>query len=98
MDRRSRAAYADRIAGGESGRFDRVELERVTKPLRQQNGLALLASADGRDGSIAIRQDAEIHFGHLETGASLELDHQHSWLHLIAGEVRAGTTTLTEES
>ncbi|NNC87753.1 MAG: pirin family protein [Akkermansiaceae bacterium] len=65
-----------------------------TKPLRRENGLTLLASGDGRDGSIAIRQDAEIHFGHLDAGAGLRIDPPHTWLHLIAGEVGIGAATL----
>jgi redox-sensitive bicupin YhaK (pirin superfamily) len=69
-----------------------------TKPLRQDNGLALLASPGGDNGSMAIRQHARIHFGHLAQGASLALDddpgYPHSWLHIIKGKLKAGENTL----
>ena len=40
-----------------------------TKPLRKQNSLALLASPTGSDSSFQIRQNAQIHYGHLTAGA-----------------------------
>ncbi|CAN5161781.1 pirin family protein [soil metagenome] len=69
-----------------------------TKPLRQQNGLTLLASPDGGDESMEIRQDAAIHIGHLGIGHSLDLpaseDRPYRWLHLIGGSLTVATTTL----
>lgn len=69
-----------------------------TKPLRKENGLALLATPDGGDGSIAIRQHACIHFGHLQTGATLALaddpGYPHTWIHVIKGHLSIGETTL----
>lgn len=44
-----------------------------TSQRRKENGLAVLASPDGREDSAAIRQDAEIHFGHLAAGKTLSL-------------------------
>jgi redox-sensitive bicupin YhaK (pirin superfamily) len=62
------------------------------------NALTLLFSADGRDGSTAIRQNAEIHFGRLDAGASLEIpasaDLPHAWLQVISGEVKVTGETL----
>lgn len=61
-----------------------------TNQLKKENGLTLFASRDGRDGSFAMRQDADILFGHLEAGATLpvpasELDG--AWIHLIKGQL-----------
>ncbi len=65
-----------------------------TKPLRTRDGLTLLASPDGRDGAMAIRQDAEISIGHLGAGKTLEIGDSETlpyrWLHVISGEVAAG--------
>jgi redox-sensitive bicupin YhaK (pirin superfamily) len=68
-----------------------------TKPLRKENGLTLLASPSGTETSFAIRQHAEIHFGHLGAGAKLEPDSElnHHYLHLIHGELEIGGETLT---
>lgn len=44
-----------------------------TRGLRKKNALTLFASAGGRDGSIAMRQDAEVHYGHLGKDQSLPL-------------------------
>lgn len=58
-----------------------------TKPLRQANGLTLLASPTGRDSSFGIRQHAEVHFGHLDATKTLEpvTQYSHHFLHLIKG-------------
>lgn len=70
--------------------------DRDTKPLRKENGLTLLASPQGANGSFAIRQHAELHFGHLTTGASLtpETAYQHHYLHLIKGELEVADQLL----
>lgn len=64
------------------------------------NVLTLLFSGDGRDGSTAIRQNAEIHFGRLEGGASLEIpadtERPHLWLQVISGEVSVAGETLAK--
>ena len=55
------------------------------------NALTLLFSGDGRDGSTAIRQNAEIAFGHIDAGNALEVaadaDRPHAWLQVISGNV-----------
>lgn len=55
------------------------------------NTLTLLFSGDARDGSTAIRQDAEIHFGRLDASAKLDVPadttRPHAWLQVISGEV-----------
>jgi redox-sensitive bicupin YhaK (pirin superfamily) len=62
------------------------------------NALTLLFSGDGRDDSTAIRQDAEISFGRLESGAALTVPadaaRPHAWLQVIAGEVEVLGETL----
>lgn len=55
--------------------------------------LQLVASPDGREGSVTIHQDATLHRGRLTAGA--EVTHRFSegrggWLQVIAGEVIAG--------
>ena len=58
--------------------------------------LALLFSGDGRDGSTAIRQNAEIYFGKARPGLALDVPASestpHAWLQVIEGEL----TTLGE--
>lgn len=62
------------------------------------NALTLLFSGDGHDGSTEIRQNAEIHFGRLDAGASLEIpaatERPHVWLQVISGEVKVAGETL----
>jgi redox-sensitive bicupin YhaK (pirin superfamily) len=65
-----------------------------TSTLKQDNALALFASPDGRDGSVAIRQDAEIHYGRMRAGRSIPVppdpDHAHGWVHVISGSIAIG--------
>ncbi len=63
---------------------------------RKSNGLTLIASGDGREGSIGIQQEAELHFGHLESGRSLvpATRSEKHWLHLISGEITLQGETL----
>ncbi len=62
-----------------------------TTSMRQDNGLALLASPDGVNGSAAIRQDAEVYFGQLDAGNNYKLEsdesHPYIWIQMIHGEV-----------
>jgi len=65
--------------------------EKPLKDLAKKNQLTLLFSGDGRDGSTAIRQDAEIYFGRTENGQSLIVPASsstpHAWIQVIAGDV-----------
>ena len=72
--------YAERKVTGES----------------DHRGLKLIASPNGRDGSIAIHQQAELHHGKLEAGKSetLKCEHEKHWLHLISGEIEIAGKTL----
>jgi len=62
------------------------------------NALTLLFTGEGRDGSTAIRQNAEISFGRLDAGASLEIpssdERPHVWLQVISGVVEVAGETL----
>jgi redox-sensitive bicupin YhaK (pirin superfamily) len=72
--------------------------ERGVKPRYGEKAMAsaptgklhLVASKSGRDGSIAIQQDADLHLGRLNPKDSVE--HvlnlgRHAWVHVAAGEV-----------
>lgn len=76
-----------REAGGEP-RYAEMD----TKPMRRENALTLLASPLGEHGSISIRQDAEIYFGHLAAGQSLKPDpspgYQKHYLQIIHGALQ----------
>ncbi|MCA9310058.1 MAG: pirin family protein [Phycisphaerales bacterium] len=80
--------------GGEPRYFDMD-----TRAITRDDALTLFASPDGRDGSVAIRQDAEIHFGRMAAGATLTAPsdpaHGHNWIHVIRGKVIIHDTALT---
>ncbi len=55
----------------------------------RRNRFQLVASPDGSDGSLSIRQDARLYLASLEAGA--ELDHaiepdRHAWLQVLRGD------------
>lgn len=68
-----------------------------TKPLRKENGLTLLASPQGDQESCAIRQHAEIHFGHLTAGSTLHppSKYHHHYLHLLKGTLQIAGESLS---
>lgn len=59
--------------------------------------LTLVASADGRDGSIAVHQDVDMLFGRLASGESVRPTTSGSrhWMHLISGEIQTHGETLS---
>jgi redox-sensitive bicupin YhaK (pirin superfamily) len=62
------------------------------------NQLQKLASADGADGSIQIRQDATIYASILESGRSLELQgatDRHYWVQVAKGDVSVNGVELS---
>jgi hypothetical protein len=67
-------------------------------PLAEKSGeLLLVASRDGRDGSVTVHQDVEIRAGRLARGAHLAHElrpGRHAWLQVARGEVEAGGQTL----
>jgi redox-sensitive bicupin YhaK (pirin superfamily) len=59
--------------------------------------LTLACSGDGRDGSIAINQDADLFIGRLHSGDSLEYPlpaQRYGWVQLIDGELNVNGTVL----
>jgi quercetin 2,3-dioxygenase len=83
-DRRGlRPAYAQRA-------FDREAARR---------GFAVLASPDGRDGSVEISQDALLNVALLGPGEAREVavgEGRHAWVHVARGSVAADGTPLGE--
>lgn len=67
--------------------------------LKRENALALFASPDGHDGSIAMRQNAEIHFGHLHADRALTVPddarYPAHWIHVISGELKIADESLS---
>lgn len=73
----------------EQKRFDRGE---------KLNRWRLIASDDGRDGSVTIGQDAAVYATVLEPDKELTVtanSGRGTWLHVATGEVRLGDTTLS---
>ncbi len=64
---------------------------------KEPNSLQLLASKDGRDGSVVVHQDVSLYSGELDIDHALEyrLDTgRHAWLQITAGELEvAGQLT-----
>ncbi|AKU96962.1 Pirin [Labilithrix luteola] len=64
------------------------------KPFRvedKRGRLRLVASRDGREGSITIHADTSIYAGMFETGESSELalgEDRHAWIQVVRGKVR----------
>ena len=59
--------------------------------------LNLITSKDGRSGSIAIHQDADLWLGRFEAGQKLTqtlATGRHAWLHVAEGEITLNGTTL----
>jgi redox-sensitive bicupin YhaK (pirin superfamily) len=60
--------------------------------------LHLITSKAGRDGSIAIHQDADLYLGKLDANQSLKhplAPGRHAWLHVAEGEVTLNGQTLS---
>lgn len=82
------------VRGGEP-RYAEKALGSAAKP----NALTLLFSGDGREDSVQIRQDADISFGKLDAGRSLDVSlagKSVAYLHVIKGQVQVLGETLGE--
>ena len=71
--------------------------QKTLPPEATHNQLRLAASPDGRDGSVTIHQDAEIHVAKLEAGG--EVRHpiatgRHAWIQVARGAVEVNGTAL----
>jgi redox-sensitive bicupin YhaK (pirin superfamily) len=66
--------------------------EQRTFPVEEKAGrLRLVASPDGRDGSVTIHTDASLHAGVLGAGQTAELPlaaGRHAWVHVARGKAR----------
>ncbi|HEX9602718.1 MAG TPA: pirin family protein [Myxococcales bacterium] len=61
--------------------------------------LRLVASRDGRDGSVTLQQDASVYAGLLEPGERVAHEQRpgrHSWVHVARGSVDLNGQTLSE--
>jgi redox-sensitive bicupin YhaK (pirin superfamily) len=68
-----------------------------TRPAPAKNGLRLVASGDGAEGSIPINADARLYKGQLDAGRSIDvpLGHdRHAWVQVLHGEVTVNGQTL----
>jgi redox-sensitive bicupin YhaK (pirin superfamily) len=74
--------------------------EQKTFPEAERRGrLRLVASSDGRDGSVTIHQDVALHAGVLEEGERAELAlaaGRHAWIHVARGAVTVNGQRLGE--
>jgi len=62
-----------------------------------QNRLRLVASPDGRDGSVTIHQDAQLHVARLDAGQELSqalAAGRHAWVQVARGAVELNGTAL----
>jgi redox-sensitive bicupin YhaK (pirin superfamily) len=72
----------------EQKRFDRAS---------RHNTLQLVASPDGHDGSLSIRQEARVYLAELSPGAAVTHElapARHGWLQVVRGRVHVGGQTL----
>ena len=59
-------------------------------PAELRNELRLVASPDGRDGSLSIHQDASIYLSRLDEGATVEFAiaaKRFAWMQVLRGEI-----------
>lgn len=60
---------------------------------KKPNSIQLLASRDGRDGSVILHQDVTLYSGEVETGSTVEYrlpEGRHVWIQVISGELELG--------
>jgi len=72
--------------------------EQKTFDKADKNGrLLLVASPDGRDGSVTIHTDAALYAGIFEAGQASELSiapGRHAWVHVVRGNIRVNGSDL----
>jgi redox-sensitive bicupin YhaK (pirin superfamily) len=57
---------------------------------RKQNALRLIASRDGREGSVTVHQDANLYVAGLDAGATVKVDlpaGRRAWVQVLAGDL-----------
>ena len=78
------------IIPAERGIEPSYEQKTFTKA-EKQGKLRVVASPDGRDGSVTVHADAIVHAGLFDKGESAELElgeSRHAWVHVARGKVR----------
>ncbi len=73
--------------------------QRTFSDAEKRGRLRVVASPDGRDGSVTVHADAIVYAGVFDDGerASLELPRgRHAWIHVARGRVRANGRDLKE--
>ena len=71
--------------------------QKTLSPAELQDRLRLVASRDGRDGSLTIHQDAAIYAGRLGAGHEVEHllgAHRHAWVQVARGAIDLNGTAL----
>jgi redox-sensitive bicupin YhaK (pirin superfamily) len=58
--------------------------------------LRVIASPDGRDGSVTIHADAVVYAGVFDAGDSAELTAKNAWVHVARGKVRVNGQDLED--
>jgi hypothetical protein len=71
--------------------------QKAFDPAQKRDRLRVVASPDGREGSLRIHQDASVYLA--ELGANKEVEHdlspgRHAWLQVLRGRVRVGGQAL----
>jgi redox-sensitive bicupin YhaK (pirin superfamily) len=72
--------------------------QRAIPAAERRNRLGLVASPDGREGSLTIRQDALLYLGTLDAGREVSLSlpaGRHAWLQVLRGGVQLDGLPLT---
>ena len=57
---------------------------------RKRNALRLIASRDGREGSVTVHQDANLYVAGLDAGATVKVDlpaGRRAWVQVVAGDL-----------
>lgn len=71
--------------------------EKHFPPTAKQGRLALIASADGRDGSLTIHQDADVYAGILQSADHIQMalaQHRKAYVHIIRGQIAVNDVML----
>lgn len=72
--------------------------EELAVPAARDERVQLVASHDGRDGSMTIHQDASLYLIRLEAGESLGralADSRYGWVQVVSGDVQVNDTALS---
>lgn len=72
--------------------------QKAFPPEEKQNRLRLVASPDGKDGSVVIHQDARLYLAALDAGREVSHDIEagrHAWVQVARGAIRLNDQPLT---